>query len=373
MKTEIIKRAIKYVVNEIELKLNSLKYYIAKNEDISKEEALSILEKERANPRKTCYLNQPIINCKDKDCTIIIPVYNCEKYVSRCIESVLNASVKYNIEIVVINDGSTDDTYKMLNKYRNRSNIRIINQINKGQSCARNVGIDMSKGKYLMFVDSDDELYMNSIDKMLDTAYKYNADLVQGSFNYISVDGSVVEEEIYANERVSPMGNLHGYPWAKLYKYDIFKNLRFPEGLWFEDSINAHIIWYLARKSYTISDVVYAYMYNNPTSMTNTLRRNPKSIDSLYITGSLLDDKKYFNIELDNETKLYFLRMVKLTYRRTHTLGLKIARSIFCVQCYLYERFNGIALSDMKYKNIDAALTNHNFRKYIKEVNKNTF
>ena len=87
--------------------------------------------------------------------SIIVPVYNVEKYIKKCINSILNQTYK-NYEIIIINDGSTDKSKKILESYKNIDNIKIINQTNKGLSVARNIGIKNASGDYLLFVDSDD-------------------------------------------------------------------------------------------------------------------------------------------------------------------------------------------------------------------------
>lgn len=88
--------------------------------------------------------------------SIIIPVYNVEKYIEECLISVLNQTMK-EIEIICINDGSTDNSLKILNNYKNKNeNIRIVNQENSGLSNARNVGLSLAKGEYIFFLDSDD-------------------------------------------------------------------------------------------------------------------------------------------------------------------------------------------------------------------------
>lgn len=121
--------------------------------------------------------------------SIIIPAYNCESSVERCIKSVLLQKIKYTYEIIVINDGSTDNTQDVLNKFENIENIHIIEQKNKGFSGARNTGIDFATGRYLMFLDSDDEMLPNSINALLDRAYEYDADIVEGGFRYIYPNG----------------------------------------------------------------------------------------------------------------------------------------------------------------------------------------
>ena len=120
--------------------------------------------------------------------TIIIPCYNCEKYIKKCVESILNQTYQ-NIEIILINDGSTDNTDAVINLImENTTNIVYINKENTGVSDTRNVGINEATGDYIMFIDSDDFIEHNYINEFVKGA-KDNPDLIVGGFTYILNDG----------------------------------------------------------------------------------------------------------------------------------------------------------------------------------------
>src|SRR5699024_7704751 len=113
--------------------------------------------------------------------SIIIPAYNVEDYIEQCIKSVIQQSYS-NIEIIVINDGSTDGTRKIIEKYiENNENLVLKNQDNQGQSAARNKGIELSKGEYIMFLDSDDYLSTNTVKNLVSNIEKYEPDLIRFS------------------------------------------------------------------------------------------------------------------------------------------------------------------------------------------------
>ncbi|MCK0205496.1 glycosyltransferase family A protein [Ornithobacterium rhinotracheale] len=105
------------------------------------------------------------------DLQIIIPVYNVEKYIEECIESVVNQKTKYSYIVTVINDGSPDNSRELLKKYESIRNIEIIDQENKGFSGARNTGLSLIKGKYVTFLDSDDVLHDDAIQSLLYSAF----------------------------------------------------------------------------------------------------------------------------------------------------------------------------------------------------------
>ena len=134
------------------------------------------------------YTNNILHN--DLDLSIIIPVYNQEKYIEECLNSVLTQKTKYKFETIVINDGSTDHTGELLEKYKDRVVLRT--QENRGFSGARNRGLSDLRGRYLMFVDSDDLLLPDAIEALMNTACESDADIVEGSSDALrSVRGGV--------------------------------------------------------------------------------------------------------------------------------------------------------------------------------------
>ena len=123
--------------------------------------------------------------------SVIIPAYNVEKYIKRCVDSVLNQNYE-KFEIIIINDGSTDSTLNICNEnYKNKENIKIINQENRGLSGARNAGINAAIGEYLMFVDGDDFLDNNNcLEKINEVISKRKYDIVQYKMKYFYEKGN---------------------------------------------------------------------------------------------------------------------------------------------------------------------------------------
>ena len=192
--------------------------------------------------------------------SIIIPIYNCEKYLRTCLESVINQTYK-NIEIILVNDGSTDKSLDVCNEYSNKdSRIKIINNTNHGVSYSRNIGIKSSTGSYIMFVDADDWLDL----KMVEILYRNinNSDLCVCS--YISVFNNNSIPKIYNITKNNSymqfiLKNGCWAPWGKLFKKEKITKL-FDEKIMssedllfnFENAINFKIIKY-------ISDTLYYY------------------------------------------------------------------------------------------------------------------
>lgn len=178
--------------------------------------------------------------------SIIIPIYNVENYLKNCLESVIQQTYK-NIEIVLVNDESTDRSIRIAEEYVQKDNrIRLIHQENKGLSGARNTGLKEAKGDFVFYLDSDDKLVPNALELLLDAAEKYDADVAQGNFYYDYPDHLLLnqqqqkEVEVYnRNEAMWALlehKTVLNFAWGKLIKTDLAKKHKFPEGKFYEDT-----------------------------------------------------------------------------------------------------------------------------------------
>jgi glycosyltransferase involved in cell wall biosynthesis len=221
--------------------------------------------------------------------SIIVPVYNVEKYVKCCIDSIISQNYN-NIEIIIINDGSTDDSLKIVqNNYGTLSNVRIISQENRGLSEARNTGIDIANGEYLMFVDSDDFLLDDILRYAVSMAVKYQADIV--SFGSTRCSENEYQKDIKApieNNKISVLNNnlmyeylvkrrIPVWAWAKLYSKKAFDNVRFPSGRLHEDIYTMYRNVDKSKKIVLSTRIGYAYRYNSE-SISN-FKYSPRKMD----------------------------------------------------------------------------------------------
>lgn len=214
-------------------------------------------------------------NIKNPLVSIIVPVYNVEQYIRRCIDSILNQSYK-NIELIIVDDGSTDSSPQIIKEYIDKAII--VTQRNKGQAAARNTGLSHATGDFLCFVDSDDYLLDNAIMSMIDTIQRTNADLVCG----LAISTGKNETKIpviHKFKRNTIIGNaeiikdaLLGYNiktsvWAKLYDARLILNgnCKFIEGLINEDQIFTSALVLNASKVALLNCPVY-YIEQRPTS-----------------------------------------------------------------------------------------------------------
>lgn len=207
------------------------------------------------------------------DIQIIIPVYNGERYIDRCVTNIISngndKQIKY--EILIINDGSTDKTQDIISGYKSDNRIRVINTENHGVQAARNLGISEAYGSYIYFMDVDDIVYMNNLFKAYHKAIEYNADIVLA--NYVWMDSETgkktqtkqnFKDTVYSNKcsDISELLHTSPVPCNRLIRKKLLidKELRFPILKIGEDAYLHYTSLAVADKIVTMSDVLFAYV-----------------------------------------------------------------------------------------------------------------
>lgn len=227
--------------------------------------------------------------------TIIIPVYNVEKYLSRCVKSVINQTYK-NIEIILIDDGAKDNSGILCDSYVKIDNrIRTVHKKNGGLSSARNVGIEIATGDAIFFLDSDDYISVNCISKMVSLMEEYNADISIIQMKYIpeneneeiTEDGTekikIMDSETAIEESLYQRLFTCCAP-AKLYKRDVVGQVRFPIGRISEDLATCHL--FLDNAKRIVYSNYYGYYYRqHGTSIMHVF--DGKRLDALEWTDSI--------------------------------------------------------------------------------------
>lgn len=218
--------------------------------------------------------------------SVIVPVYNTEKYLYKCLNSLINQTLK-QIEIIIVNDGSKDSSDSIIKQFMiENKNIVYIKKDNGGLSSARNVGIDHASGEYIAFVDSDDWVETDMYEKMYLKAKENNFDLVMCDFNEIHQNKAFpypchLTKDLFQKEEIKKhMIDFYPSAWNKIYKKELLENIRFKEGVWFEDVefgyrifpcinsigvVNQHLYNYLIREGSITSTVdlrIYHYIDN---------------------------------------------------------------------------------------------------------------
>ncbi len=264
--------------------------------------------------------------------SIILPVYNVESYLRQCLDSIIMQTLE-DIEIICVNDGSTDNSLEILQEYKNKdSRIKIINQENRGQGVARNIALENITGDYIGFVDPDDYISPNMYKTLYETAIKHNCDIVEESFyikneirNYLKKrknklnlpKNKIFNYKVKKNYVFSPNLAI----WNKLYKTSFIKenDIKFFETKKGEDVIFTIKSRVLASKIVYIDNADYYYRIkkdNIPKSYKNTspideLNRQIKFLDK--IKNALIEDKIYELIKDDFEN--YSIQKLKEKYK----------------------------------------------------------
>lgn len=208
--------------------------------------------------------------------SIIIPIYNVEDYLSSCLDSI-KIQTYSDFEVLMVNDGSKDSSRDIAESFLSDCRFRLFNQINKGQGAARNIGLDNAKGDYICFVDSDDSIDPQFLEKLLQALTENNADIASCSVFRVWANGQKrlydftgTEDQVYTDiGAYLKTGSF--VMWNKIYRRNLFDGLRFPEGIKFEDFALAPQIYSRAKKIVSIKDALYNYLWRNDSTTTKQL------------------------------------------------------------------------------------------------------
>lgn len=228
---------------------------------------------------------------KDKLISIIVPVYQTKEYINDCLDSVINQTYR-NLEIIVVDDGSTDGSGEICDSYAKADDrIKVIHGINGGLSHARNVGIDIAKGEYLVFIDSDDMVHPEFISYLYKLCESTGSDIAQCDFLMIKDKNDILSPQkvehicIYSPQEVLAKTYMgfeavrYIVAWNKMYKKQIFDNVRFPKGKIHEDAYTAHKLFWNAKK--IVVSNLYLYWYLQRADSIIGKKFSVKRLDSI--------------------------------------------------------------------------------------------
>lgn len=246
--------------------------------------------------------------------SVIVPVYNVETYLNQCIESIINQTLK-DIEIIFVNDGSTDKSREILDNYRNDSRITIIDKENEGSGAARNAGLNIARGNYIYFIDSDDYIERDMLEKLYNLTVHESVDIVQCGIRKF-YDNSDKEELLFYNENSMVVDynseevirkylkyEIPGYVPNKIIKRDLFinNNLRFPEGFYYEDMLPTLKMFRVANKVIVYKEALYNYRQRDGSISKQIIEKN--IVDYINQVNLCLDyiETQKFQYSLSNE------------------------------------------------------------------------
>ena len=224
------------------------------------------------------------VSSQDDLITVIVPVYNVEDYLEGCLSSILGQTYR-NTQIIIVNDGSTDESTRICREFAAKdSRILLIEQENGGLSCARNTGLDHASGSYVNFVDSDDSLEPEFLEKLHGAVLEWDADFVACGYYVTDETGAITFEskldeglldEFLFWKTAADLYKLNFYVWNKLYRRDFIEGARFPLGKRCQDVAYQLEVVPNAKRIYFISEPLYRYrirsssISNLPSAQTN--------------------------------------------------------------------------------------------------------
>lgn len=241
--------------------------------------------------------------------SVIIPAYNVEGYIEACLKSIVKQTFK-NIEIIVIDDGSTDNTLNIINAFAQLdSRFIVVKQTNKGVSVARNSGLKLAKGKFISFIDSDDYIDIDYLEKLHSSINEFDADIAVASIlkhkkNYNKFNKkynkTICESDLQKKYKLCADNRTRFfYVWNKLYKTELLKNnnILFIEGRVFEDVMFSVQAIYHAKKIVSVPKIKYHYI-ERPLSIVKSEYSAKKNNDRIFAYQKLYEYAKTHSIEL---------------------------------------------------------------------------
>ena len=246
--------------------------------------------------------------------SVIVPIYNVELYLSKCINSIINQTYS-NLEIILVDDGSTDNCGIICDKYAKEDNrIVVIHKSNGGLSSARNAGLDASNGELIGFVDADDYLELNMYEKLIENMNQYNSDIAICDYYFVRNNkiniNSKFENNMFVSVGKEKFNNVQNEysritepSWNKLYKSILFENIRYPKGKIFEDSYILCDILDKAKNVSYLLEPLYYYVYRKNSIIHSFSVRHFNSVDSINKRIKFFNDKRYYDLAKEEKNR----------------------------------------------------------------------
>lgn len=260
--------------------------------------------------------------------SIIVPIYNVENYINKCVDSILNQTYK-NLEILLIDDGSPDKCGKICDEYKSvDKRVIVVHKENGGLSDARNIGISLAKGKYISVIDSDDWIETNMIEVLYKNICKYKADISICDFSEEDIEGKQLMEKkatgeikVFNNEEALNelviQNNITNHAWNKLYRKELFKNIQYPKGQLMEDVSTTYRLFEESKCIVHQDVILYHYIQRNSSILGNITKKRIIDQENAFFKRNKYLVKKYpklidcINVDnMENVKAIYYLSVV---------------------------------------------------------------
>lgn len=250
--------------------------------------------------------------------TIIIPVYNVEQFLKRCLDSVIKQTYR-NLEIILINDGSTDKSLSILKKYEKKDRrVKVINKENGGVSSARNCGLDICCGKYITFIDADDYVEVDYVETLYKKIIEYDVDIVFSNAidilengktrNYKKIDKDILLDKEKLFGEILKEKIIFGISCANLYSRKVINNIRFDEKMRIAEDVkfNLDIIKNISNQVLVMNERKYYYVFRKSSATKSGF--DEKRYDEIYFCKELID--KYKNTKYKKYVEKKYVRVI---------------------------------------------------------------
>ena len=285
--------------------------------------------------------------------SVIVPVYNAEKYLEKCIESILNQTFN-DIEIILINDGSKDGSMDIINDYAKKDKrIVALNQDNQGSAVARNKGIQIAKGECIGFVDDDDWIDRDMYKTLMYNMNNYDADISICGFRHINENGirqeSVVKNRnqglIYLNNTLEILKHYLNErdmnPWNKIYKRRLFDTIKYPAGKTYEDCFTTYLLLEKASSVVISFEEMYNYVAHQKSISNNQFNKGTFDLIEGHIEQHEYIESKYNALSKYSRRHMFggFLTFVNKAYNKNQleNYSVEINKVIEKIKNYSYE------------------------------------
>jgi len=307
------------------------------------------------------------------DASFIIPVYNSEKFLEKCLRSILDQETKYTYEVICVNDGSTDGSAEILNNLKETfAGLVIVEQQNQGIAGARNRGLKEANGRYVGFIDNDDCVTPHYVENLLTTAYRTEADMVQCSYKTEEDKGRVIQSVIRENRLLnvkqcspSELSELvSGFIWSGLIRKSQFDKVRFPLHFWYEDMVTRMLLMRTCNYIALTGDALY-YKCEHGANAAKTLWKTGdiRSADQYWLAESFV---RYANdvLGMKPDALVYQVLLKEwsyLLYGRTRRLPNDIRRAIFYL-CASFVNSMQLQTSDKSFQLVEESFRRGDFK-----------
>ena len=284
--------------------------------------------------------------CSKIDLSIIVPVYNYVNLIEENIRSILEQETQYRYELILVDDGSTDGSKKVLEDYAKDPKVKVIFQENQGIGGARNTGIRSAVGRYLMFVDCDDVIHPDMVERMMTEAYRGGFDIVMCAHDLVKIRSGqetarltncYPQKNLLGLKNGDEIMNYAGLPWGKVYRRELFDQVRFFPGYWYEDTIVHFLLFTQCRRFSYLPVTLYDYRwYEGNYSHIQGHSENARAVQYYWLLLAILENCRNRGVQMDNMLYTVLLRHLSAyCYSKIARLDEKTKTAIFVLACEL--------------------------------------